>query len=331
MVLSVYRGFSGALRLSYSSGVSMSRGMGEPMSTMANRDGSRSMTARAPRSPPSASISEITDAAKRTGLPRPSAYRGAAMVVPGCFNASISAGITSAGTPGWSPSAMRTASVPEGSALTPIPTEEPCPDSGVGLTAKRTSSPASPCASASLSGPVTTSTWRMPASITRSTTWRITGRPPSSSRSLGRPIRRESPAASTMAEITAASKTCAPRIDVRGARWLRLGSLLAGGRLHGSLGEDPQQVLLVFGRALKVGLNIHALGGLFGSRLDRRPVGGLTRDGGFNPLGPGCLGAGARDAYAALGGLAPVHRENGRDLHNREECAWMTVLAEADL
>src|SRR5438034_1087110 len=74
----------------------MSRGMGKPISTTARRDGSLSITARAPRSPLSARSSAKTDAAKRTGLPRPSAYRGAAMTFPGALIASISAGMTSA-------------------------------------------------------------------------------------------------------------------------------------------------------------------------------------------------------------------------------------------
>src|SRR6266508_6391039 len=156
----------------------------------------------------------------------------------------------------------------------------------------------------------------MPAAITRSTAWRITGRPRSSSRSLGRPIRRESPAASTMAAITGAPNTCAPRTRIRGARWTRLESLLGGRRLHGSLGEDSQQVLLVLDGTLEVGLDVHALGRLLGSRLDRGRVGGLAGDGGFDTLGPGRLGAGARDAEAGLGDLAAVHGQHRRDPHH---------------
>src|SRR6266571_2599065 len=291
----------------------MSRGIGEATSTTARRDGSRSMTDRAPRSPPSARSSWKTDEPNSTGFPRPSAYRGAAMALPGCFSASISAGITSAGTPGWSPRAMRTASVPAGSALTPTPTDEPCPDSGVGLTASCTSSPARARASASCSAPVTTSTGWRPAAITRSTAWRITGRPLNSSRSLGRPIRRERPAASTMAAVTAAPKTRAPRSSIRGARWTRLESLLGGRRLHGSLGEDSQQVLLVLDRALEVGLDVHALRRFLGSRLDRGGVGGLAGYGGLDSLGPGRLGACARDADTRLRDFAAIYGHHGSD------------------
>src|SRR6266446_2936050 len=304
----------------------MSRGIGEATSTTARRDGSRSMTDRAPRSPPSAWSSAKTDEAKRTGLPRPSAYRGAAMALPGCFSASISAGMTTAGTPGWSPRAMRTESVPAGSALTPTPTDEPCPDSGVGLTARCTSSPARARASASCSAPVTTSTGWRPAAITRSTAWRITGRPLNSSRSLGRPIRRERPAASTMAAVTATPKTSAPRIDLRGARWTRLESLLGGRRLHGSLGEDPQQMLLVLDRALKVGLDVHALRRLLRSRLDRGGVGGLAAYGGLDSLGPRRLGACARDADTRLGALAAVHGYHSSDANHGKAGSRMGEL-----
>src|SRR6266436_625628 len=304
----------------------MSRGMGKPISTTARRDGSRSMTARAPRSPLSVRSSAKTDAAKRTGLPRPSAYRGAAMTFPGALIASISAGMTSARTPGWSPKAMRTASVPAGSALTPAATEDACPDSGAGLTAICTSSPASVRASASFSGPVTTSTRRIPASITPSTTCRITGLPRSSSRSLGRPIRRESPAASTIAAVTTCSKTCAPRTVIRGARWVRSGSLLGGRRLHGSLGEDSQQVLLVLDGALEVGLDVHALRRLLGRRLDRGGVGSLAAYGGLNSLGPGGLGARARDADTRLRDLASVHGHHGSDADHGEAGSRMREL-----
>src|SRR5215470_5485040 len=206
---------------------------------------------------------------------------------------------------------MRTASVPAGSAPTPAATEDACPASGAGLTAICTSSPASARASASFSGPVTTSTRRIPASSTPSTTWRITGLPRSSSRSLGRPILRESPAASTTAAVTACSKTCAPRTAVRGARWLRPDSLLCGRRLHRSLREHPQQVLLVLDRALEIGLDVDALSRLLGGRLDRGRIGRLAGDGRLDSLGPGCLGARARDADARLGDLAAVHGHHG--------------------
>src|SRR3970040_68206 len=178
---------------------------------------------------------------------------------------------------------MRTAVVPAGSERTPMLTEEPCPASGVGLTTKRTGSPSSARASRSCSGPATTNTGRMPAEITRSTACRMMGLPSSSRRSFGRPILRDNPAARTMAAVTAAPKTYAPRTWIRGALWARAGSLLGGRRLHGTLGEDSQQVLFVLDGALEIGLDVHALCRARSRRLDRGRIGGLAGFGGLDP------------------------------------------------
>jgi hypothetical protein len=62
-----------------------------------------------------------------------------------------------------------------------------------------------------------------------------------------------------MAVIPTAAKQKAPRTQIRGARQNRLRSLLGGRRLDGPLGEDLEQVLLVFLGALEVRLDVHAV------------------------------------------------------------------------
>src|SRR5215831_5351540 len=128
----------------------------------------------------------------------------------------------------------------------------------------------------------------------------MTGLPWRSSRSLGRPIRRERPAASTIAAVTLAPKRKGPAESLRGARAVRLRSLL-GGCLDGPLAEYLEEVLLVLLRALQIGLHVDALG------ADR-------------------FGPGARDADAGLADLAPVHGENGRHPDHREAGGRMGEL-----
>src|SRR5258705_2254793 len=114
----------------------------------------------------------------------------------------------------------------------------------------------------------------------------MTGLPRRSSRSLGLPMRRERPAASTMAVVTKAAKQKAPRTQIRGAGQNRLPSLLGGRRLDGPLGEDLEQVLLVFLGALEVRLDVDTVRALLLRGLDRCRVGRLACDGGFHALGP---------------------------------------------
>src|SRR5882724_5350316 len=158
----------------------------------------------------------------------------------------------------------------------------------------------------------------MSAATRRSRVWRMTGLPRRSSKSLGVPIRRERPAASTMAAITKASKQKAPRKQIRGARKNRLPSLLGGRRLDCPLGEDLEQVLLVLLRALEVWLDIDAIRALLRRRLDRCRVGSLARDGGLDALRPHGLAARPRDSDAGLGDLAAVHRKHRRHADHGE-------------
>src|SRR5678816_1047966 len=102
----------------------------------------------------------------------------------------------------------------------------------------------------------------------------MTGRPSRSRSSLGWPMRRDSPAASTTPPITS-------RLLLR-----------RGGRLDRALREDLQEMLLVVDRALEVGLDIHAVRRLLRGRLDAGGVQRLAGDGGLHALG--AHGAGAR-------------------------------------
>src|SRR5207244_6257992 len=88
-----------------------------------------------------------------------------------------------------------------------------------------------------------------------------------------------------MAEIMRGAKKEAPRTHAQGASKCRDGSLLCGCRLHGPLGEDPEEMLFVLDRALEIRLHVDALGGLLGRGLDRGGVGGLAGDGGLDALG----------------------------------------------
>src|SRR5438445_1442928 len=103
-----------------------------------------------------------------------------------------------------------------------------------------------------------------------------------------------------MAEIMRGPKKEAPRTHARGASRCREGSLLCGSRLHGPLGEDPQEMLLVLDRALEIGLHVDAVGGFLGRGLDRGCVGGLAGDRGLYGLGACPLRDGSRDAVVSL-------------------------------
>src|ERR1700730_14304848 len=151
---------------------------------------------------------------------------------------------------------MSTAVVPGARARMPAPTEEPCPASGVGFTAKRTGNPSSARAVASCSGPTTTTTSWIPAPTTCSVACRSTVVPAYGRSSLDFPIRRDRPAASTMAVIMRGPKKEVPRTHARGASKCRDGSLLRGCRLHGPLGEDPEEMLLLLDRALEIRLDV---------------------------------------------------------------------------
>src|SRR5215471_4548355 len=153
----------------------------------------------------------------------------------------------------------------------------------------------------------------------------MTGLPWRSSRSLGRPIRRERPAASTIAAVTLAPKRKGPAESLRGARAVRLRSLL-GGCLDGPLAEYLEEVLLVLLRALQVGLHVDAVGALLRCSLDRRRVGRLAGDGALDALGADRLGPGARDPDAGLADLAPVHGEDGRHPDHSEAGGGMGEL-----
>src|SRR5262245_63315852 len=139
----------------------------------------------------------------------------------------------------------------------------------------------------------------------------MTGLPWRSSRSLGRPIRRERPAASTIAAVTLAPKRKGPAESLRGARAVRVPSLL-GCCLDGPLAEYLEEMLFVLHGALEIRLHVDAVGPLLRRGLDRRRVRRLAGDGALDPLGTDCLGPGARDADARLADVAAIHGEHGR-------------------
>src|SRR3990167_676728 len=227
-----------------------------------------------------------------------------------------SAGITSRGAVGWSPSAMSAPCVPGASARMPATTEPAWPASGCAFTTNLTASPSSAVSRSECDGPTTTRISSSPTEARHSTVRRITGLPPQSSRSFAWPMRRDRPAARTMPAITAEKESPADP-SIRGARKSETGLLLRGG-LDGALGEDLQQVRLVLHRALQVGLDVHAVGRLLGSRLDRRRIKRLPQEGSLHAPGADRLGAGARDADARLAHLAALHGECRGDPDHRE-------------
>src|SRR5207253_9643720 len=93
----------------------------------------------------------------------------------------------------------------------------------------------------------------------------------------------------------------------------------AEGRLDRTPSVDPEQVRLVFRRALEVGLDVDAVGGLGGRRLDRRLVERLAGEARLDALGAHGLGAGAGDADARLrADPLAIYGERGADADDRE-------------
>src|SRR5262245_56292274 len=153
----------------------------------------------------------------------------------------------------------------------------------------------------------------------------MTGLPWRSSRSLGRPIRRERPAASTIAAVTLAPQRKGPAESLRGARAVRVPSLL-GCCLDGPLAEYLEEMLFVLHGTLEIRLHVDAVGPLLRRGLDRRRVRRLAGDGALDPLGPDGLGPGARDADARLADVAAIHGEHSRYPDHREAGGGMGEL-----
>src|SRR5258705_4266816 len=176
------------------------------------------------------------------------------------------------------------------------------------------------------SGGTTTTSSSTPDPATPSTARRTTGWPPRSRSSLRPPIRRESPAASTTPAITrspstvAARKEKAPRTGCSAGPVRARPELLLGrdGRLDRALGEDFEEMLLVFDRALEIGLDVHAVGCLVRCRRDARRVQRLAGERGLHALGAHRVGSRPRDADRGLGALAAVDGEHRRHADHRE-------------
>src|SRR6266542_5621784 len=143
---------------------------------------------------------------------------------------------------GWSPRAISTASVPAGSAPIPTRIELAWPSSGCGLIASATGSPASASASGWCSPPVTTTTRSTPPARTASTVRRTTGRPSTGKSSFAWPIRRESPAASTMATITVVPLVAGEGTRARSGLVGSSGGVSPGVALEGVLAAGAAEV-----------------------------------------------------------------------------------------
>src|SRR5215470_6602500 len=193
---------------------------------------------------------------------------------------------------------MSAASAAGESAAMPVTTDPACPASGSGFTARRTGRPETVSARAPYSGGTTTTMSSRPASMSADTVWWSTGRPSRSRRSLGWPMRRDSPAARTTPPIT------------RG--------LLLRRRLDRALREDFEEMLLVVDRALEVGLHVHAVRGLVRGGLDARRVQRLPGEGGLHTLRAHRVGARPGDADRGLRALAALDRQDRGHAHHRE-------------
>ena len=236
------------------------------------------------------------------------------MALPGSSQrAASSVGMTSAGSRGWSPSAMSAAVVHRRAARRcRRAIERPAPPRAQDSRRAHREPGRGPRSSAACSGPVTTSTSRRPRGHARARRRGERSACPAARAGAWRcPIRRERPAASTMRRRSAPApqKRRPAEAQIRGARGhgsshRRLTSR-RGRRLHRALGEDLQQVLLYSTEPCRSAWTSTPSAAFSAAAwiARRRPLAG---DGGLDALGPHRLGARAGDADAGLG--APCRR-----------------------